>query len=214
MKPAAALLVLSVLFCGYSCSQDEKINNRKENVRIGGPCEGCEAIYESPADLNSLGSTDTLPDFTDAGPKLVLGGTVYMNDGITPAPGVIIYIYHTDQEGIYPMKGDETGWDKRHGYLRGWIKTNDKGGYMFYTLKPAAYPSGNAPAHVHAVIKEPGINEYYIDDYVFEGDKSVNEYYKKMTGNKGGSGIITPEERDGILFGKRDIILGKNIKDY
>jgi protocatechuate 3,4-dioxygenase, beta subunit len=37
---------------------------------------------------------------------------------------------------VYTVKGDETGWGKRHGYLRGWMKTNEKGGHKFFTLMP------------------------------------------------------------------------------
>ena len=49
---------------------------------------------------------------------------------------VIIYIYHTDQHGIYPTTGNETGWGKRHGFIRSWAKTGKDGKYTFYTFRP------------------------------------------------------------------------------
>ena len=64
-----------------------------------GQCEGCEAIYESPIPHEKLPYVDTLPDYFEAGPKMIVYGVVYKNDGKTPAPDVVIYAYHTDQEG-------------------------------------------------------------------------------------------------------------------
>ena len=125
------------------CSQtnsDKKINETVIKKKVGGGCEGCEAIYESPVSFEKLSSIGTLPDFNDPGPKIEISGIVYQRDGKTPAKDVVIYIYHTDQKGVYPKRGDEKGWGKRHGYIRGWVKTDKKGIYKFYTQKPAAYP--------------------------------------------------------------------------
>lgn len=83
---------------------------------------------------------------------------------------MVLYVYHTDQTGHYSKKGNETGLGKRHGYIRGWLKTNEHGGFKFYTLKPASYPQSKIPAHIHPTVKEPGINEYYIDDFLFDDD--------------------------------------------
>lgn len=181
--------------------------------QIGGSCEGCEAVFEFGS--KKLISIDTLPDFKQPGPKLEISGTIYQSDGKTPAKGVILYIYHTDQKGVYPQKGNETGWAKRHGYLRGWIKTNADGKYKFYTLRPASYPNSRAPQHIHPVVKEPTRNEYYIDEYLFTDDPFLDENERANQQQRGGSGIITlTKKEDGTWVGKRDIILGLNIPDY
>ncbi len=181
--------------------------------RVGGPCEGCEAVFEYGS--KKLTSIDTLPDFKEPGPKLEISGTVYQADGKTPARDVILYIYHTDQKGVYPQKGSETGWAKRHGYLRGWIKTNADGRYKFYTLRPASYPNTRAPQHIHPVIKEPNRNEYYIDEYLFADDPYLDEKEKASQQKRGGSGIIAlTKKQDGTWVGKRDIVLGLNIPNY
>jgi protocatechuate 3,4-dioxygenase beta subunit len=127
---------------------------------VSGQCEGCEAIFEYGN--KTLFPVDTLPDFKHEGPKLKISGTIYHPDGKSPAMEVILYIYHTDQDGNYTTKGDETGWARLHGYLRGSIKTGIDGKYTFYTIKPGIYPSGNAPAHVHATILEPNVKYYWI----------------------------------------------------
>ena len=153
-----------------SCAQGPNKPEKTDGPHIGGRCEGCEAIYESSVAFEKLSNLVWLPDFKEKGQKLAVNGVVYKADGKTPAPNVVIYIYHTDQTGVYPKKGNETGWAERHGYLRGWMKTNEKGEYKFFTLRPARYPGGNIPAHIHVTIKEPGKNEYYIDEFLFDDD--------------------------------------------
>ncbi len=202
-----------ILLSSFSCSQDKKQDiDKHTKIIVGDGCEDCEAIYESPIPFENLNWIDTLPDFNEAGPKLEISGAIYKSDGITPASEVVLYVYHTDQSGHYPKSGQETG---RHGYIRGWLKSDDNGEYKFYTLKPAKYPTNDAPAHIHAIIKEPDKNEYWLDDYVFADDNLVNEDFKKIVQDRGGSGIIslTKNEND-MLIGKRDIILGKNIPNY
>jgi protocatechuate 3,4-dioxygenase beta subunit len=196
-----------------SCSQSQVKQNASAS-HVGGICEGCEAIYESKVPFDSLKWTALLPDFSESGPRMVISGTIYKPDGKTPAPGVILYVYHTDQTGHYTKKGDEKGWGLRHGYIRGWMKTNDKGEYKFFTLKPAAYPGAKIPAHIHPVIKEPGKNEYWIDEYLFEGDPFLTVEEKKKQEGRGGNGIIRLEESNGVLYGKRDIILGLHVPGY
>lgn len=208
MKTFATCLVLFFAVC--SCqSQDKKTATK---ALVGGPCEGCEAIFEYGN--QRLSAVDTLPDFAQNEPKLKLTGTVFNKDGRAPAKDVILYIYQTDRNGLYPKKGDEKGWARRHGYIRGWIKTDRSGRYTFYTFRPASYPDRIAPEHIHITVKEPGYNEYYIDDFVFDDDPLLTKKDRKALLNRGGSGISVPVLKDGILTVNRDIILGLNIPNY
>ena len=104
---------------------------------VGGPCEGCEAVFEYGD--RELEPVARLPRFAESESPLKVTGTIYEANGQTPAEGVILYIHQTNEEGIYPKRGDETGWGRRHGYLRGWIKTGPDGRYTFYTVKPGTY---------------------------------------------------------------------------
>jgi len=202
--------ILILLLIVSSCqSQTKKANLNKI---VGGPCEGCEAIFEY--DNKELFATDTLPDFEQTEPKLKLTGTVFEKDGKTPAKNVILYIYQTNRNGIYAKKGDEKSWAKRHGYIRGWVKTDDTGKYTFYTFRPAAYPNGVESEHIHITVKEPSINEYYIDEFVFDDDPLLTQEERGELKKRCGSGIIMPTLKDGILTGNRDIILGLNIPNY
>lgn len=177
---------------------------------VGGPCEGCEAVFEYGD--RQLSPVDTLPEFEQAETKLKITGTIYQNDGKTPAAGVILYIYHTNRKGIYPTKGDETGWARRHGYLRGWIKTDSTGTYTFFTQKPGSYRSN--PAHIHPTILEPDGKYYYIDEYRFEGDPFLIRRRRVEEDNRGGSGIVELRRQGDLLVAERDIILGLNVPGY
>lgn len=198
-----------------SCAQKSDVAKKTDKV-VGGGCEGCEAVYEYGSKI--LTSVDTLPDFHEPGPKMEVSGTIYKKDGKTPAKDVILYIYHTDQTGEYTTKGNEKGWGKRHGYIRGWIKTNADGKYKFYTLRPGAYPGRQNPEHIHPTIKEPGYKEYWIDEYLFEDDPifaSLAKTEKSHLQKRGGNGVLkVTKDNKGMQIVKRDIILGLNVPGY
>jgi protocatechuate 3,4-dioxygenase beta subunit len=204
MKFYYSIFLFSILCSCIAQTASQKI--------VGGPCEGCEAIYEYGN--QRLISIDTLPDFKHTEPKLKLTGTIFKKDGKTPAENVILYIYQTDRNGIYATKGNEKGWAKRHGYIRGWIKTDKSGKYTFYTFRPASYPNRAEPEHIHITTKEPNKNEYYIDEFVFDDDPMLTQDKRDKLENRGGSGIVQLILKDGVLTANRNIILGLNIPNY
>lgn len=204
--------VLIVFISLLLMSQTGRERQEADPKLVGGRCEDCAAVFEFGD--RQLASADTLPDFAEPGPRLKLSGTIYQPDGKTPAAGVILYIYHTDQSGIYPTRSNETGWARRHGYLRGWVKTGADGQYVFYTLKPAAYPGRIQPAHIHATLLEPDGRYYWIEEYLFDDDPLLKENHRNNRARGGSSGIITLNEANGMLTGERDIILGANVPGY
>ena len=197
-----ALLGISIA----ACAQDRA-------KLVGGRCEGCEAIYESPIPFDQLPASVTLPDYGDKGPKIEVSGIVYQRDGMTPASDVVLYLYHTNQEGVYPTKGNEKGWDKRHGYIRGWVKTDKNGFYQFRTLRPGAYPDRGDAEHIHVTVKEPVKNEYYLDNYLFADDPLLPRILNDKP--RGGNGVVTlVDGEDGEQHATRHIFLGLNVPDY
>lgn len=211
--------LLSIALLNLTVSGCTQINSREKSksasqTKVGAGCEGCEAIYEQAPSFDKLNWIAILPDYNEPGPKLVVSGIIYKADGITPAPNVVLYVYHTDQTGHYSTKNGQTGWAQRHGYIRGWIKTNEKGEYKFYTLLPGHYPGTNIPAHIHPIIKEPDKNEYWIDEFLFDDDKFLTTAERNKQLGYGGNGIMTLEEKDGILYGERNIYLGRKIPNY
>ena len=202
-----------LICCLSSCAQHTANEPATTKPKIGGNCEGCEAIFESPVALDKLDYIDTLPGCGEPGPNIEISGVIYRKDGKTPAPGVVLYVYHTDQSGLYSNKLNQPGWAKRHGSIRGWIRTNEKGEYRFYTQIPASYPNSNNPKHIHPTIKEPGLNEYWIDEFIFDDDP-LFQPPKPGQKARGGSGVLHPEMKDGLYRAKRDIILGLNVPGY
>ena len=202
---AITIFKLGTLF--HSC------NAQVGEPKLIGSCEGCEAIFEYGD--KKLNSVDTLPGFEEAATKIKVTGTVYEPDGKTPADGVILYVYHTDEDGIYPTKGGEKDWSRRHGYIRGWMKTGEDGRYTFYTLKPGTYPNRTDPAHIHPAILESGGKYYWVDEYLFEGDPLLTKEHLSAENPVGGSsGILRLQKEGGLLVGKRDFVLGKNVAGY
>ena len=181
---------------------------------VGGPCQDCEATLDYKLLKFNPRAVDTLPGFIETNPKLRISGTVYHSDGKTPAKDVILYIYHTNRDSIYAPSDNPVGWERRHGQYRGWIKTNAKGEYAFYTFRPTPYPQAQESEHIHIYVKEPGLIPYYIDNYMFYDDPTLKRDDINKQRKRGGSGLIHLNEQDGMLVGHRDLILGLNIPNY
>ncbi|WP_343564659.1 hypothetical protein [Sphingobacterium sp.] len=115
---------------------------------------------------------------------------------------------------IYETNSSATGWAKRHGIYRGWVKAGKDGKYTVYTFRPAAYSDKGEPEHIHITIKEPDKNGYYLDEYFFDDDALLTTEPRKALEDRGGPGIVQPLVEAGIQLTKRDITLGKNISDY
>lgn len=211
MKTLCLTLIIYLLFYVSGCSQNGP--GRSSNDRIvGGGCDGCDLIYEGMP--SSLLAETTIPPAGEPGEPLIISGTIYKKDSKTPAPGVILYVYHTDHSGRYSPSTDQKA-GKRHGHLRGWIKTGADGHYQFRTIKPMPYPNGKIPAHIHPIVKESGLSEYYFDEYLFEDDPFLTPEERAKQEKRGGSGIIKlVKNQKGEWAGHRDIVLGMNIPGY
>lgn len=160
-------------------------------------CEWC-GMQDMPSRLSS---DIRIAPKSEAGEPLVITGRVVRKDGKTPAAGVVLYAYHTNAKGIYPKRGDEKGNDRRHGYLRGWLRTDGQGRYRITTIRPGSYPQGGNPAHIHMTVKDGNGEEYWIDEIHFAGDPY-------LTPRMSGPGVITlKKDADGTWRGTRDIVL-------
>lgn len=217
MKIKANLIFLSLASCfllscnGQSSSGSKNADNG--NAIVGGPFENGEFMYIGmPEHIKPF---DTSAGWTQKGQKLLITGTIYKIDGKTPAPDVILYYYHTNIHGVY---ADKPGLDRRvlrHGYIRGWVRSDANGKYAIYTVRPAAYPGQSFEAHIHPSIKEPNIDkEYYIDEFVFDDDTMLTNEGRKKFKNRGGSGILRLFKKGDLQIAEHNIILGLNIPNY
>jgi protocatechuate 3,4-dioxygenase beta subunit len=174
---------------------------------IGGPCEGCEYVFEGmPAELHR---DARIASAGEPGEALTIQGVVTDADG-APAAGVVVYAYQTNAKGIYPRAANA------HGSLRGWARTDTEGRYRFDTIRPAAYPNSTIPQHVHMHVIEPGRGTYYIDDVLFDDDPLLTpQRRRQMLHGRGGNGVSQPvKDAAGVWQLRRDIRLGASIPGY
>lgn len=100
----------------------------------------------------------------EPGEPLVVRGRVFAPDGQTPVGGVVLYVYHTDEQGLYAPRGRTTP------RLRGWMRTDADGRYEYRTIRPASYPGRSTPAHIHAFLWGAGYPPQWTDSLLFADD--------------------------------------------
>lgn len=175
---------MAVIFLVISCGGQSQ--NKQSDRAVGGRCEGCEvALTGMPSGISW---DERIAPVGEPGQPLVIEGVIYKKDGKTPADGVIMYLYHTNNAGVYAPAPGQTGMVARHGHLRGWVKTGKDGRYRFTTIRPSHYPNTTFAAHIHPMIKEPGLQTYYIDEFVFADDPLVKGDYDKEQEKEAGQG--------------------------
>lgn len=211
LRPVMVAALLSGLSaCGASGAKSDEGAAVEGEARADlYQCEGCEGALE--ADPAKLASHAALSTADEPGEQLHVSGTVFEIDGTSPAQGVVIYAYQTNAKGLYTGGTPETEASRRHGRLRGWVKTGTDGRYSFDTIKPAPYPDDTLPAHIHFTILEPGKRPYWIDDIVFDGEFGVTDAYRRSMTNKGGNGIVSvTRDTRGVWQVTRNITLERH----
>jgi protocatechuate 3,4-dioxygenase beta subunit len=205
--------LLAVLTTTGLAFGQQTVPDHPDEPVVGLPCEGCEAVFEGlPADPPSVAR---IAPPGEPGESLRIVGTAYDVDG-RPEPGVIVYAYHTNDEGIYPRDERYEGFAARHGRLRAWATTDANGRYEFDTIVPGHYPGRGAARHVHMHVIEAGCCTYYIDSIHFTNDPLLDEETRARAEEaRGGRGLVTPRRgEDGVLVVERDIYLGRNVPGY
>lgn len=179
---------------------------------VGLPCEGCEAVFDGlPA---RLASTGRLAPASEPGEALRLSGTVRDADGRV-RPGIVVYAYHTDRDGLYPEDPHLRGEAARHGRLRGWLRTDAEGRYEFRTIRPGGYLGRSVPQHVHMHVVEPGRCTYYLGDALFDDDPRLTPALRERERKApGGSGIARPQRAGDGWRARRDVVLGLDVAGY
>lgn len=227
---AKSALLLALLFASIyalACQQHigSKVVHNAANTEVGAlvsttnnpPDCACCVIREAPANLSH--HVTLFPERT-AVERVLIRGVILESDGKTPSRNTILYFYHTDETGTYSKRGDEprdsfAWW---HGKQRAWLRTNDRGEYEINTIRPAPYPGGNEPAHIHAGVQSPRQKHCYsIADFVFQDDELLTDRFWENTERWWRSigihqdpnygGVKLTRRADGLWEGVRDITL-------
>lgn len=134
--------------------------------------------------------------------RIAISGIIYGGAGKTPAPNVLIYLYHTDVHGKYGQ-----GREHKHGRYRGWMLTDKRGRYEFDSIMPASYPDSTQSAHIHMTLTGSDFKEDWVDSILFEGDRFLTA--RERIPQRGGFNHVLKmvEGADGIKRGVRDIRL-------
>jgi protocatechuate 3,4-dioxygenase, beta subunit len=120
-----------------------------------------EAQKERP---RALSAQERIAPEEEPGQPMRIRGTAFLQDGRTPAGGIVIFAYQTDARGHYFEDGART-WR-----IRGWARTDHEGRFEFLTVRPGAYPNGSNPAHVHFTMDGAGLTRRWTGDLQFADD--------------------------------------------
>lgn len=152
----------------------------------------------------NLNSTDSIPDFQTKEEKLMITGTVFESDGVTPAKDVILYISQPDEHGDYELKKKD---NKRFVFHRAWVKTDADGRYTFYTFIPGNNTRYRELKHIHPIIKESGKPEYELDAFLFDNDPFLSKHCRKRLEKKAIDNILVLEKKEDMYITTKNIIL-------
>jgi protocatechuate 3,4-dioxygenase beta subunit len=195
-----------------ACTKSEAEQKAAKHEPMLGDCdESCEWVFVGLS-RDSLSWSTRIAPTNEPGEPMRLEGVVRDAVGHA-APGIIVYAYHTNVQGIYPRSTEYP--NVRHGRLRAWTKTNAEGRYRFDTIRPAGYPKTDIPQHVHMQVIEPGRCEYTIDEILFDDDPRLTKEERSKLSERGGPGVVHPSrDANGVWLVTRDIVLGANVPGY
>jgi protocatechuate 3,4-dioxygenase beta subunit len=203
----ATLSAFGLTLFGSNCSPAEleaKAKDKAQNLEA--EPENCETsndilgpFYRADAPLRADLTYEGL-----AGTPILLTGTVYKSDCVSPLKNALVEIWHCNAAGEYDNESDEF----RHRAT--WL-TDEKGTYNFKTILPGKYLNGELyrPSHIHYRVTEKNSRELVSQIY-FQGDPHITKD-PWASKKKAEARIldIHPVGTDGTLSIKFDIYLAK-----
>ncbi len=154
IRAALAIGIASSLWLVLGVAQAQRAGS--------GPGSPALRIVSPPA-----GSTAILIQPDEPGQRLLIVGRIENTAG-RPIAGASVTAYNTDAQGLYNPVSAGT----REPRIRGTVLTDADGRFQMLTVRPAPYPSGDEPAHVHFMINAPSYVMTFSDIW-FEGDPLI-----------------------------------------
>lgn len=173
----------------------EKTLDRRRLVHLGLGALGAVLVPAAPLlgsrgrPCDSAGPEARLAPEGEPGEPLRVEGLLFAPDGVTPASGVVVYAYQTDATGLYSHRRGEPP------RLRGWMRTDGNGRFSYRTIRPAPYPGGRIPAHVHHQLWGGGYPPQWSQDLLFEDDPLVGDAERARSEALGPFANVRPVER-------------------
>lgn len=149
----------------------------------------------SPCGTRATESARFAPE-GEPGQPLAVDGTVYDPSGLRAAAGVTVYAYQTDANGIYGPRDAVPR-------LRGWMKTDAAGRFRITTIRPAPYPGGKIPAHLHVHLWGGGYEPQWTDDFLFDDDPHLTEAERERSRQLGKFAFIKKVEAGHVAYAIR-----------
>ena len=177
MRLSAVLIASALLACGPAIAEGDPVFVRMWE----------EAQKDRPARIPVQGR---IAPEGEPGQPMRIEGTAYLQDGRTPAAGMVIFAYQTDAQGLYHEKGART-WR-----LHGWAQTDRQGRFGFLTVRPGVYPNRSTPAHVHFTMDGKGLSRRWTGDLEFADDPLLTDVHRSRSSAAGRFGSIRPVARD------------------
>ncbi len=153
-----------------------------------------------------ISSTLHLTSMSEPGEPIILRGTIYKEDGITPDSGITLFLYQTDAGGYYHRPQE----DVFHPRIFGWLRTGRDGKYEIHTVRPGPEVlTPKEPAHIHVHVFSKDIPEHFLHEFWFQADTNISAAERKKFSALGDfSPIVTLEHgKDSIWRGSRNVRL-------
>jgi protocatechuate 3,4-dioxygenase beta subunit len=134
-----------------------------------GPVFGHRQVSESDADLTIQHGGAPL------GERIIVSGVV-RDENARPMRSALVEVWQANAAGRYLHKNDQHGAPIDPNFTGcGRAITDDEGRYRFITIRPGAYPWGNAanawrPAHIHFSLFGAGLISRLVTQMYFPGD--------------------------------------------
>lgn len=147
------------------------VATRQSLSELTGPVFGDIHIGALDHDLTKNAQKNGQP----LGERIVVHGKV-MNENGQPIPHTLVEIWQANSAGRYVHKVDQHDAPLDPNFLgTGRCLTDENGNYVFYTIKPGAYPWGNhpnawRPNHIHFSLFGANITNRLVTQMYFPGD--------------------------------------------
>ncbi|WP_299116823.1 hypothetical protein [uncultured Winogradskyella sp.] len=155
-------------------------------------------------------NTDTIPDYLIKSKPFKISGTLYLEDGVTPAKNYILTINQADEDGNFVVEKINDQKKVKHSAT---VKTNADGKYTFYTFVPGGDRLYNQLQEIHMKVQVPDGTEYALPTLFFDEDPMLSKRCrKKMTKRGETDRILKLQKVDDKLVAKRDMIISSGLK--